>query len=123
MKPVALDRIIHFEEEGRTPPSKEDIRKALEDYLGGYLKEPLKWSEDRWMATLQGNGSFPFRRLVGATRDVSQMMASRPRWIEVVVDPKYIDVLTREMDEATDNLAEGFANLVARFWQGEYSGP
>jgi hypothetical protein len=60
------------------------------------------------------------------TQDTPQARAShelareaRERWFEVWVGQDCIDVITRMMDEVTNNIAQGFAKLCARWWEGE----
>jgi len=38
--------------------------------------------------------------------------------IEVFFARNYLDVITRQQDEATSALATGLAKLFARFWEG-----
>jgi len=109
---MAFDRFVYFD---GPAPSKEDLGKALEDYLGaGALA--IKWERDRFFAQLHGNSLNPFRRLV----DPPPYQEPDERWIEVVVRVDYVDVLTRHQDEFTNNIARGFARLVERFWKGRF---
>lgn len=115
---MAADWFVDFPK-GKVP-SKDDVGKALEDYLGAYATE-VRWDTDRWFATLVGTKSWPFKRLEADSRfaEAYEEMAKEPRWIEVYIDKDNIDVMTRQSDEATNNLAEGFAKLLARYWQGK----
>lgn len=120
---MACDRFIRFDK-GKVP-SKEDVGKALEDYLGAFLVQN-EWGGGRWTAEIVGNNSWPLRRVVDTSKGFFQRMsgkyeeeATRKRWVEVFIDIDNIDVMTRSHDEATNALADGFAKLVARFWQGQ----
>ena len=115
---MASDRFIHFEL-GKVP-CREDLRKALEDYLGAFMTN-IQWGGSRWTAQLMGSKSWPFRRLepedcVSAKAAVIE--PNEDRWIEVYIAKDNIDVITRRQDWATSQLADGFARLVAQYWQG-----
>lgn len=117
---MAADWFVYFDKKGQKVPSKEDVGKALEDFLGAYATE-VKWDRDRFYAKLVGTKSWPFKRLEPADSVIALGMAEREgedRWIEVWLDDECIDVMTRSSDEATNNLAEGFAKLIARYWKG-----
>lgn len=120
---MACDRFINFGK-GKVPskvPSKKDVGKALEDYLGALMVEN-KWGGSRWTAQLIGTKSWPFRRLEHEDSIIARAQAveaSEERWIEVYIDKDNIDVITRRQDEVTMRIADGFAKLVARYWQGQ----
>jgi len=110
---MALDRFITWDDP-KDKPSTTDIRFLLEDYLG----EAGKITSDSSMFTalLPGKPSHPLKRLepefVRPLRD--------ERWFEVHCGHLLsIDVLTREADEFTNNVAQGFAELVARWFKGD----
>jgi hypothetical protein len=120
---MAADRFVYFDKGKR--PSKADVGKALEDYLGAFMIS-REWGGGRWTAKLVGNNSWPLRRVVDMEDTFYQRMAkgyeeeaTRARWIEVYLHPDSIDVITRQHDEATNALAAGFVRLLARFWEGQ----
>jgi len=114
---MASDRFVYFDKGKR--PSKEDVKKALVDYLGATMTN-IKWRSGRWTAQLVGSKSWPFRRLEPDSRlaPAYEEEAKEDRWIEVFFHRNSIDVLTRRQDELTNNIARGFAQLLARYWQG-----
>lgn len=117
---MACDRFVWFEQ-GRVP-SKEDVGRVLEDYLGDLLVE-IEWGGGRWNVQLVGSTSWPFRRLAemeGTTMAAfwNSPEAKRDRGFEVYIGDDNIDVITRQTDEVTGNIADGFAKLLARFWKG-----
>lgn len=119
---MSCDRFIYFKM-GKVPP-REDVGKVLEDYLGALLTNN-KWQPDRpphksgrWMAQLTGSKSWPFRRVEPAAQCPWEPNTT-DRWIEVYIDTNNIDVITRSQDELVNNVADGFAKLVARYWQGK----
>ena len=119
---MACDRFIYFKR-GQVP-SREDVGKVLEDYLGALLATN-DWQADkaphksgRWMAKLTGSKSWPFRR-VEHDAQCPWEPHTQERWIEVYIDTNNIDVITRRQDELVSNVADGFAKLVARYWQGK----
>jgi len=82
----------------------------------------------RWIITLPGQPSFPFKRICEVPDPFSNhfLCHQKKRWFEVYVgslkDKKTpgIDVITRMQDEFTNNIAEGYAKLVARYYEGRY---
>lgn len=120
---MACDRFVRFPKGKR--PSKEDVGKALEDFLGAFMVSN-KWGGGRWTATLVGTKSWPLRRIYDQSCETLRVMAaaheeetSESRWIEVFLHRNTIDVITRRQDEATMRLADGFAQLAARYWRGQ----
>jgi len=112
---MSYDRFIYFKK-GKVPP-RADVGKVLEDYLGALLTRN-RWKKDRWMAQLMGSKSWPFRRVEPAAQ-CPWSPHSEDRWIEVYVDTNNIDVITRGQDELVNNVARGFAELVARYSRGQ----
>lgn len=53
---MATDWFIWFDKKGKSPPSREDLGKALRDYLGDFAKE-IYWEHDRYFAILIGTKS------------------------------------------------------------------
>jgi len=117
---MACDRFIRFDK-GKLPP-REDVGKALEDYLGA-LMVSNEWGGNRWTATLIGTKSWPFKRLEPEDSIVAKAQAveaNEDRYIEVfIAKGNAVDVITRRQDEVTMRIADGFAKLVARYWQGQ----
>ena len=80
----------------------------------------IKWEAGRWVVSLVGNKSWPFRRLAPDAPYAAsyEEEAKESRWIEVYLAKDNIDVITRRQDEATMRLADGFAKLTTRYWKG-----
>lgn len=120
---MASDRIVLFDTGAVALPTVRDLQLVLEDYLGAYAQK-VYWKSGCWTALLVGQNSWPLRRLApnlplaGAYAEE----AKRSRWIEVFLGDDYVNVVTRSHDEATNALADGFAELVARYWQGKFEG-
>lgn len=109
---MSLDRFVRFE---KSPPKKE-VELILTDYLNevGLLSK----EKNCWYITLPGKPSFPFRRIPGY-ETLKNMCESRDeRWIEIHFSNKTINVLTRQMDEFTNNIADGIVQMLARFYKG-----
>lgn len=115
---MAYDRFVYWNTSRR--PTREQLQMVLEDYLNGIATE-VKWDHDRFFAKLSGKQTHPLRRMpenevaryaVMATEEVEE------RWIEVWIGNDCIDVMTRFADELTNRIADGFAQLCARFWNG-----
>lgn len=109
-------------------PTQDEILLCLEDYVRDLAVGVVRRDGQRFSVTLPGWPSFPFAR-VGPSTDAQRRShqerardadgSMRTRWFEVYVGGDYIDVITREMDEVTNNIARGFAELSARAWDGE----
>lgn len=113
---MACDRFVYF----ATVPSREDIGKISEDFLGAFLVSS-EWASSRWTFLLVGHKSFPFRRIDGispALQRAHEEEAQEERWIEVFIGDDNIDVITRRQDPAVNALAEGLAKCIARRWDG-----
>lgn len=111
---MAIDRFVRFEK-GKAP-SLKDVQLALEDFLGA-VGTVEAVGNDLLMAKLVGEGTFPFKRL-GETDLLSNR--SGQRCFTIQTGRRAIDVITRQQDELTNVLADGFAKLVARYWNGKY---
>ncbi len=113
---MALDRFVNFKDR---VPTKKEILTTIEDYFGG-AAEDIQWGGGRYTITLRGQRSEALRRIKG----VAALSPSEgERWIEVYLSlrgkDKNIDVITRQADPYTNAVAEGYAKLIARFWEGE----
>ena len=100
----------------------ESVFEMLEDYLGDALVEKTWLSHQRVVAQIAGKLSWPLRRQAHASETHRFFWAEqqhRVRAIEVVVVVGVIDVMTRQMDAFTMDLASGFARRCARFFNGE----
>ena len=108
-------------------PSREQLWLLLEDYLG--KAADIEWRSDRFIVTLRGTPTFAFQR-VGLATDVPRAYwptctkeddgSPRPRWFEVWPEPgdDCLYVMTRDADDYTTTVADGFARLCARGWRG-----
>lgn len=118
---MACDTFVVWEQREKQP-KKEVIRKVLEDYVAGLAE--VEWIDDRWIVTLPGQPSWPFQRVGPASQSQRaswrELHVSTPgRWFEVYVGEHNIDVITRTADEVTNNVAQGFAALMARGFDGK----
>jgi len=121
---VAFDRFVRWQ--AKRPTDKE-LRHLLEDYLGGMGKiknKSQKKSKRPWFfVTLPGRPSFPFRRMpeIKGTSREAYLKDFNERWFEVYVDDKnkYVDVMTRQGDELTGVIAQGFAELLTRYFKAK----
>jgi hypothetical protein len=87
------------------------VGNELHQYFGDLAKViSLAEGQSRWLVDLTGR---PEWRPGLTAKDLYDS-----RWIEVFVSEEYIDVITREMDDATNALARGFAERCARKWEG-----
>jgi hypothetical protein len=113
---MALDRFVYWKTKRR--PTRDEIGTVVEDFFKGFGAE-IEWRTDRYFIKLPGEITHPFDRIVGARKHPAELTDAE-RWIEVWPDPDdaCIDVMTRQQDEVTNVLAEGLAQLFARFWDG-----
>lgn len=105
---MALDRFVYWQNK---KPSDDELKWALEDYLSSVGEIDYK-KPDWWIITLPGVSCSPFRRIAEISFYESE------RWFEIFIQDDNIDVLTRQADEFTNNVAQGFAELCARYWEG-----
>lgn len=112
---MGADRFVYWKEK---KPSKEEIQKILEDFIGG-AGTLAEWGNGRFGIDLKGENSFPFRRIPDALK---HHFPIKERFIEVFVHPHCIDILTRQADEYTHSVAEGMAAMFARFFEGSRDG-
>jgi len=116
---VASDRFVNWT---TRKPTREEVQLVIEDYLGEMASE-IRWERDRFFVTLVGKHSHPLRRIEGA----SPILTREPdpgwegRYMEIWPDPdgNCLDVMTRQQDELTNRIADGLAQLFARFWEGK----
>lgn len=116
---MARDRWVYFDE-GVTPPSLQDLHKVLADYLG--QAGTTSWVEDQkcLYATLPGPPSAACRSVRPEAQH--RHWGVETRWFEVsylpATSPPLLAICTRGQDELTNDLATGFAQVVARQWDG-----
>lgn len=112
---MGIDRFVKWK---KTKPSLKSVMAVLRDYLGeGAVR--ITADEHRITALLVGKPSYPFKSVKAYAKYREASETHDERWIEVYVTKKNIDVITRQTDEYTNVVAEGFAVLAARFWGGE----
>jgi len=114
---MALDRFVYWKSER---PTFNDVHECIEDYVRGL--GTVSRFQDRLFVTLPGTVSFPFARVGPATeyQRASAREDRNERWFEVYIGEDSVDVITRQMDEITNNVARGFAELMARGWDGDF---
>jgi hypothetical protein len=113
---LSSDRFVYWKEE---TPSREQIQLVLEDYVRD-LAESVKWEQDRFFVKLPGMCSNPAARVTDndTLRRVAEEDRKNERWIEVWMDKKCLDVITRRGDWITNSIADTFAKICAQFWNG-----
>lgn len=115
---MALDRNITWPADSANLPTVADIGKVCEDFTLG-IATRVSWDGGRWFIDLPGTCTHPLRRI---TTPPPYEEPDRNRWIEVwmgIVDGRVIvDVMTRQHDAVTNAIADGLAEVIARWWQG-----
>lgn len=112
---MARDVVIRWQGQG---PTQEQLTCVVEDFFAG-IATKTAWDADRFFVTLPGPTHGAFSRLP----DLEVIrMPSDERWIEVWPSDDCLYVMTRMMDEVTNVLADGFAELLARVWDGHIEG-
>lgn len=94
---MSRDRFITFD---GNRPNPTDVTLWVKEYLGD-------------MATMCHLSSGHSRLVVDLAGRVTRHGEETPRWIEVVFTEQ-IDVLTRDMDGPTNDIADGIARMIAR---------
>lgn len=120
---MAQDRFISFKDK---VPTHDELVKVANDYGGGVgIIQQMKGG---FIIKLPGRPSSPFRRVSDIGKHLDRMSElTKERWIEVFTaslqkeddSAPCVDVITRQMDDWTNSLAEGLAVCIARFWKGE----
>lgn len=124
---MSTDRTITWRSQGgqwvcpksglRLRPTRAHLRMAAEDYFRYLGAVEDRADQKRLYVSLPGTPTSP------STRLAEQFVGSpqQQRWIEVYYGDlaRYVSVITRLQDEATNALADGFAQFCQRFWQGE----
>lgn len=112
---MSQDRFVHWQDQR---PAVGQVHLVARSYLGEFAKV-MSHDGRRLTITLRGNYSHPLQNIPGAPhKDVHAELARRSRWIEVYVDPEYVDVITRQQDPATNALADGLAAVLVGWWGG-----
>lgn len=111
---MACDRFVYFPKS--TPPTVEQIVTLAEDFLGGIGKVFVQENDpDRVYMTLPGSPTVAARSVVG--NDAACLLRSE-RWVEIHRARKNVDVITRQQDTFTMGVADAFAELLERLFQG-----
>jgi hypothetical protein len=119
---MANDTFVYFKR-GRNP-TQEEIGLVLDDYTLHLATSPPRWEKDRFFVDLHGTCRHPFARVL-PPEDAHLWKQfeeePRPRWIEVWIgdEGKTIDVMTRNSDAVTNDIARGFAARIAMYWDGD----
>lgn len=111
---MSLDRFIYWREK---KPTSVEIANFLTNYMGSAQKDfkyDYTLGQHCWTVGVPGVGCNPLCRLAG-TEDASQ----GERWFEVYLTDDSLDVLTRMQDQFTNAIAEGFAEMIARWYEAE----
>jgi len=96
-------------------PTQRQIESVIEDFFGG--AGTITWKGKCCTIELPGQPSHPYRSL-RKDIDLNEVVAHEDgRWIEVFVDPKYLDVITRMQDRFTGCLADQLARTFAHWWE------
>jgi hypothetical protein len=92
------------------------------DYVSGLGS--VAWREGRWFVTIEGDQRFARRRSGNATPAQIEAWAEmeaekRERVFEVIPMPGEVDVITRQADEVTNAIADGFVRVLAIAFDGK----
>lgn len=109
---MAYDRFVYWNKTKALVPTREDVGAVLAAYLGA--GGTVEWVEGqgRFYANLAGPGSDP--------RQPKDLLRGT-RWFEVFIHEDSVDVITRQADSFTNAVADGFANVCMRQWDGRRS--
>lgn len=119
---MALDRFIYWQV---LLPKVVEVDQIITDYFGGgtiatsIQKESPPPGHDlfTWYITISGTKSQALRRQHAADPAALEERSEGERWIEVIFSPtKYLDVLTRQMDEVTNAIADGLRDVFLRYF-------
>lgn len=113
---MSLDRFIYFTDK---KPTFAELTMVAEDYVSG-LGGTIEAQGSRLIVSLPGHCSHPLRRIVPDLISVHVFDEDpSPRWFEVFLhDEGTVDVITRSHDDLTNGIAERYASIIARWWNG-----
>ncbi len=136
---MGLDRFIRWDEPPEWgPPTIEKLAAVAENYLGSRWKVTVS---DPWITCeCEDKQTFPLRTerddLIADGPNMGEKfgeilhadMQQRTRGFEVFFSVKkgkieQTSVITRQADEFTGNVADGYAKLIARWWNGKVEWP
>jgi len=100
---MALNRFVAWE---KIRPTGKELLEVLQTFMGGAGE--IENDNDRYYITIPGQQSPIW----------AQKNENRQRWFEVVSNHAYVNVITRQGDELTNGIAETFADVCAKRWQG-----
>lgn len=108
---MALDRFIRFTKEA---PNPEELVAVLRRYVYGVGVVEPGIGDFSWVALVRFPG-IPFHIFSPQTDEFQTL---REQYFEVWRHPQSVDVLTRMQGEFVNAIAQGFAEAVARYWNG-----
>lgn len=111
---MGTDRFIYVD----TPPDRKQVEDVIIKSLDGLI-ESLEWDKPTYFVVIRGRAHLTddkFLKKIGPAENEEEL---RERWVEVYIDPKYIDVITRMADEATSGLATALAYELVRKFNGQ----
>lgn len=124
---MGADRFVYWQDGKR--PTHQEIRHVVEDYLGEmaveYEEEPemVRRLPHPIFVTLVGKHSHPLKRVREAMAIPGVVMDQEPGWegryLEVWIHQDSVNIETRMQDEITMRIADGLAQVFARFWGGK----
>ena len=100
---MALDRFIYWNSQ---KPTFDEILNTARCYIGELGKVEVL------------SGVIFISLGSSSTTFMPDAVTREERWIEVHWNPKHVDVLTRNQDEFTNDLAASFARRLAAHWNG-----
>jgi hypothetical protein len=102
------------------PPTRRQLDCLLVDFLGGAAPNIIV-GVTPWVVTLPGINTFPLHRVLKSASARLRQRAQQEtpdRQFEIYLDlPESITVTTRQADEFTGVIADGFVALVKRTWR------
>jgi len=114
---MAIDRFLYWKDPDKAP-DLPTLLMVARDYLGDAAEE-LTLNNNRIIAILIGEPRFPLRGLPEWAKYNQAAEQHDKRWFEIYVEGnEYIDIITRQADEFTSVVAEGFVELAKRCWGG-----
>ena len=116
---MAIDWLLEFI--GHPPPTREQILEEAADFLmeAGKIEE----INGTIFLNLIGPASPGVTVVDGNVKKFPPMKGRDIRWIEVDNDGRWVSVTTRQMDEFTNVIAQGFIDLIGRKFQADVWDP
>ena len=112
---MSVDRFVRFD---KKKPTLDELKDILECYIEGLGSISYSSNDSVWFVKLPGKPSFPFKTIYPEMDSQAHEERGFEVWVGALI-ANNIDVVTRQADELTSAIADGYAKIVARFFEAD----